>query len=60
MCNGIPEDVPFDLASGEVVLVPGITQIRTLPAYRQVMRLVAVGADGDRVLGEYVFNHSPQ
>jgi hypothetical protein len=54
------EDVPFDLASGEVVLVPGIAQIRTLPAYRQVMRLVAVGADGDRVLGEYVFNHSPQ
>lgn len=53
------EDVPFDPASGEVVVVPGIAHIRTLPAHRQVLRLVAVGADGERVLGEYTFNHSP-
>jgi len=54
------EDVPFDAASGEVVVAPSIAYIRTLPAHRQVMRLVAVGADGERVLGEYTFNHSPQ
>ena len=54
------EDVAFDPASGEVVVAPSIAHIRTLPAHRHVMRLVAVGSDGDRVLGEYVFNHSPQ
>lgn len=53
------EDVPFDAASGEVVVVPSIAYIRTLPAHRQVLRLVAIGADGERVLGEYTFNHSP-
>ena len=53
------EDLPFDAASGEVVVAPSITHIRTLPAHRRVMRLVAVGADGERVLGEYTFNHSP-
>ena len=53
------EDIPFDPASGEVVVAPSIAFIRTLPAHRQVMRLVAVGADGERVLGEYTFDHSP-
>lgn len=53
------EDVPYDAASGEVVVAPSIAFVRTLPAHRQVMRLVAVGADGERVLGEYTFNHSP-
>ena len=53
------EDIPFDAASGEVVVAPSIAHIRTLPAHRQVMRLVAVGTDGERVLGEYTFNHTP-
>jgi hypothetical protein len=53
------EDVPFDSASGEVVVAPDIAHIRTLPANQQVMRLVAVGGDGESVLGEYTFNHSP-
>ena len=53
------EDIPFDRASGEVVLAPGIEHIRALPAHRQVVRLLAVGAGGERVLGEYTFNHSP-
>lgn len=53
------EDIPFDPATGEVVVAPGLAHIRTLPAHRQVMRLVAVGADGERLLGEYTFNHSP-
>jgi anti-sigma factor RsiW len=53
------EDIPFDAASGEVVVAPSIAHVRTLPAHRQVMRLVAVGADGERLLGEYTFNHSP-
>jgi hypothetical protein len=53
------EDVPFDAAAGEVVVAPSIAHIRTLPAHCQVMRLVAVGADGERLLGKYTFNHSP-
>jgi hypothetical protein len=42
------------------VLAPGIAHIRTLSAHRQVVRLLAVSAEGERVLGEYTFNHSPQ
>jgi hypothetical protein len=53
------EDIPFDAASGEVVVAPSIAYIRTLPAHRRVMRLLAVGPDGERVLGDYTFNHSP-
>jgi hypothetical protein len=53
------EDVPFDAASGEVVLAPCVEMVRTLPQHRQSVRLVAVGPGGDRLLGEYVFNHSP-
>lgn len=53
------EDVPFDATSGEVVYVPPIAFVRTLPAHSFVVRALAVGADGERVLGEYTFNHSP-
>ena len=53
------EDVPFDAASGEVVVTPGTELIRHLPAHLQRMRLVAVDANGERVLGDYTFNHSP-
>ena len=53
------EDVPFDAASGTVVIAPPMQKLRGMPAHRQVVRLVAVEAGGDRVLGEYTFNHSP-
>lgn len=53
------EDVPFDPASGEVVMSPGIAHVRTLPAHRQCVRLIAVEAGGERVVGEYTFNHQP-
>ena len=53
------EDVPFDPASGEVVLAPSIALVRQLPAHRRVMRLVSVGPAGEDLLGEYTFNHSP-
>ena len=53
------ENVAFDPASGEVIVTPSIAHVRTLPAHRRVMKLVAVGAEGERVLGEYTFNHSP-
>jgi hypothetical protein len=53
------EDVPFDAASGEVLMAPGVALFRTLPAHRQVVRLLSVEDGGERLLGEYTFNHSP-
>ncbi|HYC36277.1 MAG TPA: hypothetical protein VEC19_07630 [Usitatibacter sp.] len=53
------EDVPFDAASGEVVVVPGVESVKRMPAHRQVMRLVAVDEASERVLGTYTFNHTP-
>ena len=53
------EDVPFDAASGEVVLAPSLERVRAMPAQREVMRLVAVEPGGERLVGEYTFNHTP-
>ena len=53
------EDIPFDAASGEVVVVPSLARVRAMPAQTEVMRLVAVEAGGERVIGEYTFNHTP-
>ncbi len=52
-------DIPFDPASGEVVLAASPRRLRALPACREIVSLVAVGRDGERVLGEYTFNHAP-
>ena len=52
------EDVPFDAAAGQVVLAPSVELMRSLPAHREVVRLMAVEEGGDRLLGEYTFNHS--
>lgn len=52
------EDVPFDPASGEVLVVhPGV--LRTMPAHTAVTRLVAVGDAGETPIGEYTFAHTP-
>jgi hypothetical protein len=53
------EDLPFDPAAGEVVIATDIEMLRRLPATTQRMRLVAVDAGADRVLGEYLFEHAP-
>jgi hypothetical protein len=52
-------DIPFDPVGGEVVMASSLRRLRALPACREIVRLVAVGRDGERVLGEYTFNHSP-
>ena len=52
------EDVPFDPASGEVLVVlPGA--LRTMPSHVAVTRLVAVGEAGETAIGEYTFAHTP-
>jgi len=52
-------DVPIDPAADEVVFVAPIDEIRALPAHVQHLRLVAVEAGGERLLGEYTFDHTP-
>ena len=53
------DDVPFDPAAGEVVMAPSIAYVKSMPAYVTVMRVLAVEAGAERVLGEYTFSHSP-
>ena len=52
-------DIPFDPAAGEVIFTPDVPSVRALPAIRYSVRLLAVAREGERVLGEYAFNHTP-
>jgi hypothetical protein len=52
-------DIPFDAASGEVVVTPKIAHIRAMPAHRFRWRLVAWEAGVERVIGDYTFDHTP-
>ena len=53
------EDVPFDAASAELVLIPPARWLKTMPANTMRVRLVAVEERGERVVGEYTFAHTP-
>ncbi len=54
------DDIPFDAARGEVVFTPRIDDVRRLPAQTSRVRLLARDAPGvERLVGEYVFRHSP-
>ena len=52
-------DVPFDPASGEVLLANRLARVRTMPAQEIRVRLLAVEDDGSREIGHYTFHHSP-
>ena len=52
-------DVSFNPASREVVLVPKASDLRGRGRSTQRVELVAVSGNGERLLGEYVFNHTP-
>jgi len=52
-------DVPFDASAGEVLVCPSAAALKGMPAFRETMRLLAIDADGERVLGDYVFDHTP-
>jgi hypothetical protein len=52
-------DVPFDPATGEVLVVPSAAWLKTMPAFTMRMRLIAVDEKGEEQIGEYTFNHSP-
>ncbi len=53
------EDVPFSTASVGVTLTQPVDWLRALPASSMRVRLLAVDAHGERVVGEYTFNHTP-
>lgn len=53
------EDVPFDPAAGEVLVLPSAAALKARTAFTERWRLVAVGAGGARPLGEYTFHHTP-
>jgi len=52
-------DVPFDPAAGEVVFAERLERVRALPASTMRIRLLAVEPSGERLVGEYTFNHTP-
>jgi hypothetical protein len=52
-------DLPFDPAAGEVMFAPPADVLRAQPAHVARMRLLAVEPQGERLLGEYRFDHRP-
>lgn len=53
------QNVPFLADSGGVIMAPGIEKLRAMPASTLHFRLLAVDDQGERILGDYIFNHSP-
>jgi hypothetical protein len=53
------DDLPFDAAAPELIFAPPTDVLRAMPAVVERMRLVAVEPGGERLLGEYVFDHTP-
>jgi hypothetical protein len=53
------EDVAFDPSSDEIVLATNVAWLRQLDLSTHRVQLRAVEPGGERVLGEYTFNHSP-
>ena len=52
-------DLPFDLEDDELIFAPSADWLRGLPAHVQQLRLLAVDPQGERLLGEYAFHHTP-
>jgi hypothetical protein len=52
------DDVAFDPASDEVVLAPNSARLREITRTTQRAQLFAVDESGERMIGEYTFNHS--
>jgi anti-sigma factor RsiW len=53
------EDVPFDAATGEVLMCPAPAPLKRRGAFTHRVRLMAVEGTGERLLGEYTFEHAP-
>jgi hypothetical protein len=53
------DDIPFDAAGGEVLLLPSLAQVRQLPAHTLRITLQAHTDRGLVELGHYDFHHRP-
>jgi hypothetical protein len=51
-------DIPFDADAGRVYMLTRAEVLRTLPTMRVPLQLVAVEAEGERTLGDYVLDHT--
>lgn len=52
-------DLPCPAGSREVVMAFPVDILQSAPAHVEYLRLVAVDGAGERLLGEYTFNHTP-
>ena len=53
------QDIQFNAAAGEIVYIPGIAYIRTLPATTICIHLLAMDNESTIQIGEYTFLHTP-
>jgi hypothetical protein len=53
------QDVPFGRDAAEVIVAPAMPMARALGSRRIRFRLLSQEAEGERLLGEYTFDHSP-
>jgi len=53
------QDIPFNPAAAQVLVAWNVEQLRQLPKTTMRTQLVAVERGGQRVLGDYTFNHTP-
>lgn len=52
------DDVAFDPVADEIILTPSMAELRQLDVATLRVELLAIDAAGERVIGEYTFNHS--
>ena len=53
------DDVPFDADAGEVLMCPAPAALKRRGKFTYRVSLVSVEDAGDRLLGEYTFEHAP-
>jgi hypothetical protein len=53
------EDIPFVPESGNVLIATSTAILRTLPKATARVRLLAVDGHGERIIGDYRFDHTP-
>lgn len=51
-------DIPFRPGEGTLLLQESITYAKAMPTMVMIARLVAVDETGERLVGEYTFNHT--
>lgn len=52
-------DIPLTVDGTEIILAAPVDEIGARPVHVERLRLVAVEEAGDRVIGDYTFNHTP-